>query len=189
MKYRKATQYLFSVLLFITTVYFANCGKISYDVTIPQQSVQESLDKKFPIKKKFAEITEVTLSNPVLTLRENSDRLSIGLDAKLTQPQIGTELTSGRIVFSNGLAFNNSTGEFLMNNVIVDTVAIDMKNLNEKIKSGIKDFISTQLQENLDGATFYRLDPGNKSTPIAKRLISKVYIHDNNIVVTLTLNK
>ena len=187
--YRKQTQCILRGIIFIITVLFASCGKISYDVTIPQQSVQESLNKKFPITKTYAEVTSVTLSNPVVNLGDTRDRLTIGLNAKISQTQIGTELTEGRIVFSSGLTFNNMTGEFLMNKVSVDSVLLDMGNVNEQIKGGIKEFISSQLEENINGTVFYRLDPQNKSTPIAKRLISKVKIQNNNIVVTLTLNK
>jgi hypothetical protein len=189
MNYRKQTQCLLRGIFFIITVFLAGCGRISYDVTIPQQSVQESLNKKFPITKTYAEITSVTLSNPVVNLGNTRDRLTIGLNAKISQTQIGTELTEGRIVFSSGLTFNNMTGEFLMNKVSVDSVLLDMGNVNEQIKGGIKEFISSQLEENINGTVFYRLDPQNKSTPIAKRLISKVKIQNDNIVVTLTLNK
>jgi hypothetical protein len=189
MKNQKSNKNLLIVLLSIVTGCFTNCGKISYDVTIPQQSVQESLNKKFPITKTYADITDVTLSNPALNLGDKRDRLTIGLDAKITQPQLHTELSNGRVVFSSGLAFNNSTGEFLMDNVSVDTVLINLGNLNDQIKSGIKEFISSQLQDNIEGTTFYRLNPQNASTPIAKRLISNVRIQNNTIVVTLTLNK
>ncbi|MBD3345257.1 MAG: DUF1439 domain-containing protein [Chitinivibrionales bacterium] len=162
------------------------CGKPSIEVKIPAAEVRRDLQKKFPETRTYAAIAQVTLQNPTLLLARRKDKLTIGLEVVLSPRGLGAvEVEKGRIVFTSGLAFDPSKGTFYLENTNVDSIVLDLSQLDTRVQRGIKEVIRIILGENIEGSVVRRLEPGSLRTPIAKLFIRKVNIREEGIVVTL----
>lgn len=173
------------MLAIILTALLIHCGR-SYEVVIPESEVRGDLQRKFPTSERYAGIAEVTLRDPSLLLGRSRNRLTIGLNAVVTPLGIAiAEVGRGRVVFTSGLAFNDSPGHFYLDDVNVDSVALDLVEVEEDVEEGIEEVIRVMLQEDLEGTPVYHLKPGEIRTTVAKLFLRDVTIRKDAIVVTL----
>lgn len=177
---------LFIPFLLSLSVLLTDCWNPSFDITIPKADIERGLRKKFPVSKTYAGIVEVTLSDPMLELGKNKNRLNIGVNA-LVSPQSfqGTKLSKGTITFSSGLAFDRKTAVIMLDNVTVDSIGLDLRPLDQRVQDGIIAVIRELEREKLEGAAVYHLNPRDIRKPIAKLFLRKITIRKDAIVVTL----
>lgn len=164
----------------------ALCGGPTLEVRIPKAEVQRDLRRAFPVSRSYAGIAEVTLRDPTLILGGSENRLTVGLAAIVSPRALrGIEVTRGGVTFSGGLAFDKKTGRFLLQNVTVDSVGIDLGDVDKRVRRGIIEVIRALLREELEGAPVHQLNPREIRTPIAKLFLRDVTIREDAIVVTL----
>jgi|SRR5690554_238356 hypothetical protein len=174
----------FSLLLLI----LCTCSQ-TVDIRIPEKEISDDLQQKFPESQTYGGIAQVTLQNPSLMLGRSKNRLTFGIDAVITPRELGIiEISSGRVVFSSDLDFDNRTGRFFFSNVEVDSIIIDLNTLDSQIQQGIREVIRELLRSNLENSTFYILEPSDVRTSIAKLFIRNVTIEDDGILVTMSYN-
>ena len=53
---------------------------------IPLIVLQQSLQKKFPFNHRYLELFDMTVSNPVLSLQPDTNRVATTLDARIAPP-------------------------------------------------------------------------------------------------------
>lgn len=173
------------VFAIILAVLLVHCGR-SYEVVIPESEVRGDLQRKFPTSERYAGVAEVTLRDPSLLLGRSQNRLTIGLNAVVTPLGITiAEVGRGRVVFTSGLAFNDSLGHFYLDDVNVDSVALDLIEVEEDVEEGIEEVIRVMLREELEGTPVYHLKPGEIRTTVARLFLRDVRIRKDAIVVTL----
>jgi hypothetical protein len=173
--------------LFFPCFLLISCLNITYDIVIPKETIQQSLNKKFPIKKTFAGTAQITLSDPALLAGESEKRFTIGVSAIISPFHFGFANSKGHIVFSSNFEFKNSSGEFLLHDIKVDS--IDLGKTDHSVNKEVTEAISTLLQNTFEGFSFYQLNPKNASTSVARRFISGVKIRKDAILVTLSSKK
>lgn len=174
----------FSLLILI----LCSCGR-TVNIKIPENEIRDDLQQKFPESQTYGGIAQVTLQNPSLMLGRSKNLLTIGIDAVITPRELGViEISSGRVVFSSGLDFDNRTGRFFFSDVEVDSIIIDLSTLESRIQRGIRELIRELLRSNLENSTFYILEPSDVRTSIAKLFIRNVTIEDDGILVTMSYN-
>ena len=64
-----------------------------FELRVTQQDLQERLDQKFPLTKKYLFLVDVTYSNPRVTLVSGTDRVTFSLDAALGNLSSATSAT------------------------------------------------------------------------------------------------
>ncbi len=162
-----------------------HCGR-AYEVVIPGADIRRDLRHTFPLSKTYAGVAEVTLRDPTLLLDRSESRLTIGANALVTPLGLGiAELGRGRVVFSSGLAFDDSLARFSLDDVSVDSVMLDLVEIGEDVEEGIEEVIRVILEDELEGAVVYRLEPGEVRTKVARLFLRDVTIREDAIVVTL----
>lgn len=118
----------FSLLILI----LCSCGR-TVNIKIPENEIRDDLQQKFPESQTYGGIAQVTLQNPSLMLGRSKNLLTIGIDAVITPRELGViEISSGRVVFSSSLDFDNRTGRFFFSDVEVDSIIIDLSTLESK---------------------------------------------------------
>jgi uncharacterized protein DUF1439 len=94
--------------------YFLLKGE-TYEIRLTEQQIQERLDQRFPIVKRYLLIFDVTYSNPKFHLVEGSDRIQFGLETELTLPFGGESKTlTGNTQTTAGLRYDADRHELYL---------------------------------------------------------------------------
>jgi hypothetical protein len=88
-----------------------------YTLTVPTSSVNDKIQKKFPMTKKVSYGT-ITFSNPKLITKKGSDRLQTGTDFIFKNMLLGS--IKGRVYISGNLLYEAKTKKFFLINPKVD---------------------------------------------------------------------
>ncbi len=86
-------------------------------VDISQADLQARLAAKFPLKSCANVLACITVSDPVLTLYEDTDR--IGLAARITPMLVGFE-AQARLALSGKVRYDASRGELFLDELLID---------------------------------------------------------------------
>jgi hypothetical protein len=163
-----------------------SCWGVSYDVIIPEEELQRDLQRRFPLTRTYAGVAQVTLRDPLLRLGRKKDRLTASLNAVVSPRGLGLAgLGGGSVEISSGLAYRDSAGDFVLRDVAVDSIGIDIGGLEREFHLGVVDLIRTILRQELEGMPVYQLKSNEARAAIAKLFLRKISIRKDAIVVTL----
>lgn len=76
--------------------------------TFSQGQLQSALEKKFPFNRRLAQVFDVTLTHPRLTLLPDTNRVAVSMDAALTNPLTGNPVR-GTFALESALAYDPAT--------------------------------------------------------------------------------
>ena len=96
-----------------------NPGPFSY--TIPQDKLQEAIAKRFPYRQGVADLLELQVQTPRLTLLPERNRIATVLDLNLSEQLMGNTYT-GTIGMDYGLRFEPRDNTIRMTNVKVNSL-------------------------------------------------------------------
>jgi len=99
----------------------AGCGKRTLTVSIEQAEIQRRVTALFPIQRE-ALLARVTLENPVVVLREGSDRIGLDLDVRLVLPLVPEQ--SGKLGASGKLAYRPAEKAFYLEQPALDRLEV-----------------------------------------------------------------
>lgn len=82
--------------LLVLTVLLAGCASMlpMQEVELPLSRLQREADKRFPMNNRYLDLFDVTLTQPVLSLQPDRDRLVASFDAKVLPPFVKKPLES-----------------------------------------------------------------------------------------------
>ena len=159
-----------------------------YKYRFTETELQEKLGARLPLTKTYLFIFDVTLDGPRVDLIEGSDRVAAGIDVILNI-KIGdnTVPLGGAVDISGAIGYWPDTGEFFLTDPLIESLAID----------GVPDRFAEQSRSVIEIAVaeYYRTRPiytleGTDAAKVAGRLLLKdVTVRDEELVVTLGLNK
>ena len=91
-------------ILLLLTVLLAGCASMlpMQEVEVPLSRLQREVDKRFPVSNRYLDMFDVTLSQPLLTLDAEDDRLVAAFDAAILPP-LATKPLEGRMQVSGRL--------------------------------------------------------------------------------------
>lgn len=109
--------------LLLAAVLFAplGCSKGTLTVTLDQAEIQQRVSAVFPIQRE-AFLARVTLQNPVVVLREGSDRIGLDLEVRLALPLLPEH--SGKVAASGKLAYRPTEKAFYLEQPAIDRLEI-----------------------------------------------------------------
>ena len=95
---RKTTCWIFLVLL-AATLFACSFSDGKFTLDFSARQIQDAIAPKFPAENCPLPLTCIKLQNPVVTLQDNSDRITLSLDTTvsiLQQPVTGTAVVSAK---------------------------------------------------------------------------------------------
>jgi hypothetical protein len=124
--------------------------------TFTQQQVQDAVARKFPLQRTASQIFDVVLSNPVVGLAPDRNRVLVRLDARLSTPFMPNPV-NGVFTLSSQLAYDAASHSVILMSPSVDDtqVAGQAAQYNQQINAAGA-LIATQL---LDRYPIYTFKP------------------------------
>ncbi|HKT97390.1 MAG TPA: DUF1439 domain-containing protein [Paraburkholderia sp.] len=89
--------------------------------TFSQQQVQDAVQRKFPYHHSVQQLFDVTLTNPVVTLLPDRNRVAVRVDAHLESPLM-QDPVSGAFTLSSELAYDAPSRSVILKSPTVDSV-------------------------------------------------------------------
>ncbi|MFC5428353.1 DUF1439 domain-containing protein [Paraburkholderia denitrificans] len=89
--------------------------------TFSQQQVQAAVQRKFPYRREVQQLFDVALTNPVVTLLPERNRVAVKLDARLESPLM-QQPVSGVFTLSSELAWDGERRAVVLKQPSVDSV-------------------------------------------------------------------
>ncbi|MGF6759506.1 DUF1439 domain-containing protein [Paraburkholderia sp. GAS42] len=122
--------------------------------TFSPQQVQEAVQRKFPYQRTVSQVLDVALTNPVVGLLPDSNRVSVKLDARLASPFM-PQPVNGVFTLSSQLAYDATTRAVVLKQPTVDNVAVtgDAQAYTQQINAAAA-VLATQLLTNYPIYTF-----------------------------------
>lgn len=160
------------------------CGKLRHEIKITNEQIAKQLEKRFPITKTYLLIFDLTIENPSVMLKENSDRVTTQLEFQINiTGQSDQQLLRGSGTATSGIAFDKKSGELYLTESTIDS--LDTEGIPEAYRQQTNEVLGMALKEYLDNFPIYTLKAADVKTAIAKLFVKSVIIRDGVLVVTL----
>ncbi|PLZ01234.1 DUF1439 domain-containing protein [Burkholderia sp. WAC0059] len=125
--------------------------------TFSQQQVQDAVQRKFPYRHSASHLFDVELTNPVVALLPQRNRVAVRVDVQLASPLLGQPV-SGAFTLSSTLAWDESRRAVVLRSPAVDSVDVSGGAADYEPQIGaVAALVATQL---LDGYPVYTFKPG-----------------------------
>jgi len=99
----------------------ASCAQLG-TIALSEADVQQRVQAQFPISRALPLAGTLTLSNPVVNLRDPTGRVGLLLDAVVGQPQLGH--AAGKTEVSGAVRFDALKGQFILDDARVESLRI-----------------------------------------------------------------
>jgi hypothetical protein len=122
--------------------------------TFSQQQVQDAVQRKFPYQRTVSQVLDVALTNPVVGLRPDANRVSVRIDARLASPFM-PQPVSGVLTLSSQLEYDAASRSVVLKSPSVDNVTVsgDAQAYSQQINQAAA-LLATQLLTNYPVYTF-----------------------------------
>ena len=122
--------------------------------TFSQKQVQEAVQRKFPYQRTVQQVFEVALTDPVVGLLPDTNRVSIQVNARLASPFL-QQPVNGVLTLSSQLEYDPQSRSVVLRSPNVDNVSVDgnAQMYAQQINAGAA-LIATQLLANYPVYTF-----------------------------------
>lgn len=148
-------------LIFLLAVLLASCDSNPFrptKVTFTQAQLQKAVAKKFPIEKHYLESVDLIVSNPIVMLRPETNRIAIQFDAAITMPGV-TQPLNGQLVFSSGLSFDTNKSELVLKDPVLEKQKIaGLSGATSEVISQLEGIV---IKDNLNGKSIHNCKPGD----------------------------
>jgi hypothetical protein len=91
--------------------------------TFSQQQVQDAVQRKFPYQRTVSQVFDVALSNPVVGMLPDANRVSVKLDARFASPFL-QQPVDGVFTLSSELAYDAASRSVILKSPTVDNVNV-----------------------------------------------------------------
>ena len=153
----------------------------SYTLEIPEQEIQERLTAKMPLKKKVL-LTKVTLSNPVVDLIKESNRIGVDTDFEVRMPGIKGR---GRLNIVGDLSYDPEKGEFYLRDPEIAGLTVDK--LPDRYDEEIRRILQPVAAKALATHPVYKLKDKDIKQKLLKAVLQSVSVRDEHLVVVLSV--
>ena len=102
----------------------SSAANVLRTMTLSQSQLNELVSKRFPYKRDFSGLADLSLQSPRLRLLPQTNRLGTALDMVVSERLTGSRYTGG-MDLDYGLRFDDKEGAIRMNDVKVNRVDVD----------------------------------------------------------------
>jgi uncharacterized protein DUF1439 len=165
--------------------YFIFKGE-TYEIRLTEQEIQERLDQKFPIAKKYLLIFDMAYKNPEVHLVEGSDRIQFGLESGLTFPFGGeTKTLAGDSQITAGLRYDADSHEFYLVDPQIDR--LDIQGIPPALTAKSEAALKAVAQDVRERYPVYTIKPTDLKKVTARMILKSVVAQNGELVITLGL--
>jgi hypothetical protein len=162
----------------------AGIGPKTYSIS--EQVLQEKLAKHIARPITLMKMVNITLSNPVLKLDEQTNRISAVLDTSMRSPLIEKTLF-GKMKITGKLEYAESEHAVMLAEPSIDSIDID--GVDSKHNAMVSNFAKALSSEILGGLPLYTLKPEELKTGNTEYLPQDFKIVGNQLKITLQPKK
>jgi hypothetical protein len=114
------------VALLAAALLMAGCAALwgPRDVEVSQAQLQQAVERRFPIERRYVELLDVTVAAPRVLLRPEANRIATELEV-LVSDRVFHGQHRGTIALNYGLRFEASDNSVRLTNVRIDRFDID----------------------------------------------------------------
>ncbi len=154
-----------------------SCGNVEKEILIPRQKIQETVAKRFPIEQN-ALVARATLHTPQVYFKGQNIGVKLDYSANLL-----TKSLKGTVDFNGLLAYRGNEGAFYLENVVIERITANENQLSpeDAIWGVVKNLISNYAAKN----PVYVLNQDKTQEQVAKLLMKRIGVRDDNLVVVL----
>jgi len=178
MTLRQITQ---SLLLFLLASMLTGCGfsdgKFTLDLSARQ--IQDAIAPKFPAENCPLPLACIKLQNPLVTLQDNSDRITLSLDTTvsiLLQPVTGTAVVSAKP------RYQASTGEIFLDDSQIQE--LKFPGVAPNVTSLLTQYGSVLARQSLERTPIYNFK-NNQTEKMARMSIADVRVVGGKLRVSI----
>ncbi len=171
----KMSRYL---LLALVATGSTHAWGLDYTLELTREQLQQAVQAKMPVKveKMFATLV---LSNPVVVLQENSDRL--GMETDLLFTVAGSNPTKGHGTIDGNIVFDKVKGEFHLVNPKVQSLKV--AGMAPQVQETLRQLADTAAQQALASKPVYTLDDKDLKQKLAKAVLKSVAVINGKLAL------
>jgi hypothetical protein len=144
--------------------------------------IQEKLDAKFPISKRYLLVFNLTLADPRVALSEGSDRVGFGITAK-TNVRVNRKDLTGEAYVTSRIRYYPEEGSLRLVDPRVEEFLISL--LPEEYEDEVLAAADLAAAEVLTDYELYRLDQADFKQRLAKLVIRDVVVRNGRLRIML----
>lgn len=156
---------------------FGGCGVFKKEVVIPKATIQDMLDKKFPIEKTTL-LVKVKMSEPKVYFKSGN----IGIIIKYWADALGKEM-DGIVDVNTRVRYDNRS--FYLSNVETPMISMNDKEIDQDGK--VTKAILSILRNYLENYPVYKLKQSDVKQNLAKLLLKDITVEDESLKVLIGL--
>ncbi|HVR85097.1 MAG TPA: DUF1439 domain-containing protein [Planctomycetota bacterium] len=153
-------------------------------IELHQPELQRALEISFPVEKTYLHLIKVDLRDPVVTLRETSDRITFSVLIGVGLPGTHQPLR-GSAELSCRIRYDAPRGAFFADDLKVERLTVDGH--PEGYLEGTKGAVTWILQSVLDHSPVYTLRAQETRHALAKLILKDVRVKQGKLRLTLGL--
>ncbi len=159
-----------------------------YVFQFSEDDLRGQLDSRLPYEGRHLYVFDVTLDNPRIDLVEGADRVAGGVDVVVATTFAGRELSfSGAADMSGGVRYDAEQRAFFLKDPVVERMQLG--GVPDAYANKANEAISVALREFYRTRPLYVLEPDTAAKSAAHLFLKDVAVKDEQLVVTLGLNK
>ena len=151
-------------------------------VELTAGETQAQLADQFPVQQRTPYMT-VILSDPVMILEDNSDR--IGIDLTVSTTTLGNIAGNARGLVDGQLHYTPKTGEFFLLNPEVRRLHV--AGVPEQYQRDIQAVVASVARGALSRIPIYKLNEEDPNQSLAKSYLKSATVRDGKLVLELQL--
>ncbi len=148
---------------------------------VPLVKLQQALNDKFPFKNRYLELIDINISNPVLSLQPETNRILVAMDA-LIVPPFSKKEWRGHLSLSGRLQFDPVKSAIFLVEPRVDDFFVD--GADAQYKDKIAKAGGILVEQLLKNAPLYTFKPEELRYAGGNFTVSKITTKLNALVVT-----
>jgi hypothetical protein len=181
---RRALAVTGMLLLGCSAMHSCSVSREGVIIEITAEQIQEKLDAKFPISKRYLIVLNLTLADPEVALREGSERIEFGVSA-ITNVRVERQDLKGRAHITAAIRYDPKEGALFLVDPQAEDLTISL--LPEKYEGDIIEAANLAARELLKDYEVYRLDPSDFKQALAKLVLKDVVVRKSVVRITLGL--
>ena len=153
-------------------------------IELTESELQASMSEQLPMTNRYLAVTEVTLDNSEVSLKDGSDRIHVLLDVAFNFVGVPATVT-GEADVSGGIKYVPEKHQFFVTDPEVDELRV------EGVPTQFADVVDAAFNETLamvyEGQPLYTLDDSIMREAAAKALLQEVEVQDGKLLLKLGL--
>jgi hypothetical protein len=156
----------------------------SYTMKISANTIQKNITSSFPVSKDLS-VGKITLVDPKVMLKNNSDRMVTGLGFSYKPPFFDS--IKGNLHISGNINYNKDKKAFFLVNPKIDDMKFNNSSLASMMPSNIKNTLDSVVAEVFKKYPVYTLNSKNMKNKLMQQSLKKTTIKDGKLLVTFGL--